>query len=68
MRKERKVLATGMLLTWWAVISVIVGGVIRIKYVTPEYENTFIMASSVYALGWFLSVIVSCAVAADNDK
>lgn len=56
-----------MAFTWWAVISVIVGGIIRIEYVTPEYEFTFGVASVVYGFGWYISVL-GFALQRSNDK
>ena len=68
MRKSKKVLAIGMIFTWWAVISVIVSGIIRVKYVTPEYESTYNIASFIYGIGWFITVFISCAITSDSDK
>lgn len=66
MTKGKKALMIGMGFTWWAVASTIIGGVIRVKYVTPEYEGTFAIATLVYAFGWMVSVIV-CIVATLGD-
>ena len=50
-------LTKGLLFTWWAVASIIIGGIIRVELVTPEYEATFHIASLVYAFGWLISVM-----------
>ena len=57
-KKKWSPLAKGMLFTWWAVASVIIGGIIRIEFLPPEYDMTFLIASTVYGFGWFFSLTV----------
>lgn len=64
-KKKWSPLAKGMLFTWWAVASVVIGGIIRIEFLPPEYEFTFFVASSVYGIGWFMSVMIN---AMESDR
>lgn len=55
--KPNPIIKQGMILTWWAVASVMIGAVIRIEFVPTEYVYSFNFAALVYGFGWSFTVL-----------
>lgn len=68
MKQSTKALLTGLAFTWWAVISVIIGSIIRNEYLTEDYYTTFNVASVAYAFGWIMSVFIFIGVKTIDEK
>jgi hypothetical protein len=54
-----KNLKKGLLLTWLAVASIVIGGILRIEVIPERYLLTFDFAAWIYGIGWLMSVLAS---------